>query len=133
MCFAPAAAAFDPLTAPLEEVEEWEAPEPSAVDHAPVPAVSESAAIEAPYEAPPLAPRAAPTATSEDGGGATAQLADVDIMLSMLAAEHRESDPTVALADRMGDRGVRMMVMFGGMAVVAVLAFVGLTALGSIF
>lgn len=77
---------------------------------------------------PPADP--APDATEATGG---AGLDDVDVMLSMLAAEHRQNDRSAALADRMSDRGVRMAVMFGGMLLVGALAFFGLTALGLIF
>jgi hypothetical protein len=62
-----------------------------------------------------------------------AGLDDVDVMLSMLAAEHRQNDRSAALAERMSDRSVRMAVMFGGMVLVGALAFFGLTALGLIF
>jgi hypothetical protein len=68
-----------------------------------------------------------PKAPSEAG------LDDVDVMLSMLAAEHRQNDRSAALAERMSDRGVRMAVMFGGMLLVGAMAFFGLTALGLIF
>ena len=53
-------------------------------------------------------------------------------MLALLAAEHRQDDPTVAWADRFGDKGVRMMIIMGGTAAVAAICFVVLTIFGAL-
>ena len=149
LCYAPVEADFDPLTAPLEELEQRESSglldeqvgptlevidesqstdlltqmAPPVVDEpAPRPAFATSEPVYAPIDASTAAE------SSSDAG-----LDDVDVMLSMLAAEHRQNDKSAALAERMSDRSVRMAVMFGGMVLVGALAFFGLTALGLIF
>jgi hypothetical protein len=56
----------------------------------------------------------------------------VDVMLSMLAAEHRMADPAAGLADRMEDKSTRIAVMVGGTLLVAVVGFLLLLVLGAI-
>lgn len=150
LCYAKIDADFDPLTAPLEELEHRQSDIPGeadqshvaghaleAVDALDIEAISAEASSAGPDTTPLSvpAPRPAltPTPPVEAEAATGHQIDDVDVMLSMLAAEHRRNDPSAALADRMGDRSVRMLVMFGGMALVAAVTFLGLTALGLIF
>ena len=149
LCHAQLEAGFDPLTAPLEELEQRESsglPDEQVGQTLEMIDESQSPHLLAPLAPPPVAepaPRPAfasaePVSASVDASAAAeastdAGLDDVDVMLSMLAAEHRQNDRSAALAERMSDRSVRMAVMFGGMVLVGALAFFGLTALGLIF
>jgi hypothetical protein len=143
LCYAQVEADFDPLTAPLEELEQREflgAGQPDEQVGEALETIDESQSTDvlAPPAAAPVvepAPKPAfPPAVPVPAEAATdAGLDDVDVMLSMLAAEHRQNDRSAALAERMSDRSVRMAVMFGGMVLVGALAFFGLTALGLIF
>jgi hypothetical protein len=72
-------------------------------------------------------------ATPDGAPLATPELSDVDVMLSMLAAEHRRGDATSDLAQRFEDKGTRFLVMGAGMTAVMVLGFVALTLLGHLF
>jgi hypothetical protein len=60
------------------------------------------------------------------------EVTDVDVMLSMLAAEHRRSDPSAGLAERLGDRSTRITVMVGGTILIAGIGFLVLTVLGAV-
>lgn len=64
---------------------------------------------------------------------ASPEVSDIDVMLSMLAAEHREGDPTSRWVGGMEDKATRIAVMVGGTVVVAALGFLMLTVLGAIF
>ena len=44
-----------------------------------------------------------------------------------------QNDPTAGLAERLGDKSTRMMVMFGGMLAIGLVGFLLLTVLGAIF
>ena len=145
LCYAQVEADFDPLTAPLEELEQhasWGAGQPDEQVGQALETIDESQSTDllaplaptpdaepAPKPAFPPAEPVSPTVEATTDAG----LDDVDVMLSMLAAEHRQNDRSAALAERMSDRGVRIAVMFGGMVLVGALAFFGLTALGLIF
>jgi hypothetical protein len=142
LCHTSVEPGFDPLTAPLDEVVQRQTgtttdpvvePEIGPVletidarDHvALVPELAPAATEPQPPAAGVV--ESTPAVTAAEG------IDDVAVMLSMLAAEHRQNDKTSALADRMGDKGARLIVMFGGAALVALVGFLGLTALGFIF
>jgi predicted amidophosphoribosyltransferase len=145
LCYAQVEAHFDPLTAPLEELEQRESVGSVQPDEQVGQALetideSQSTDFSEPLAPTPITePAPKPAFTSAEPVSTVAEtstgagLDDVDVMLSMLAAEHRQNDRSAALAERMSDRGVRMAVMFGGMLLVGALAFFGLTALGLIF
>ena len=76
---------------------------------------------------------AAVTPAEANESETNSEVTDLDVMFSMLAAEHRRGDPTQTLADRLEDKSTRIAVMVGGTMVVALLAFVALTVLGAIF
>ena len=61
------------------------------------------------------------------------EVSDVDVMLSMLAAEHRQGDPTSRWAGSMDDKATRIAVMAGGAVLIAAVGFLLLTLLGAIF
>jgi hypothetical protein len=133
LCYAHIPDEFDPLTAPLDEVigHHDMAIEPeSAVlppDPSSVPDMSREAAIVT--EAEPLF---RPESAASDLDGAV-ELSDVEVMLSMLAAEHKAMDPAAGLMDRFGDKSTRVAIMVGGTVVIGALLFIGLTVLGAIF
>ena len=147
LCFAQLSGGFDPLTAPIEEVLGQSAGTTKTVTP---PVVHEDIETYAPAEprhvADPITTdevRVGPTAPakvapnvglSADLNGSVAQedLSEVDVMLALLAAEHRQGDPTVAWADRFGDKGVRMMIVVGGTAAMAAISFVILTIFGAL-
>jgi hypothetical protein len=144
-CFATVEAAFDPLTAPLDEVE---APEPVAVSVAvepadPTPPPSSTAVEHRPRHArharpagdpltDPLEPagHAATTGTEQDGDSANAESSDpladtdVDLMLTLLAADHRSKEQASALAQYLSDRGTRVIATIIGVSVVAIIGFI---------
>ena len=60
------------------------------------------------------------------------EVPDVDVMLSMLAAEHRQSDPAAGIAERLEDKSTRIAVMVGGMVLIGAVVFLVLTVLGAI-
>lgn len=56
--------------------------------------------------------------------------ADVDLMLTLLAAEHRSNEQASALARHLGDRGTRAIVTAAGIGIFAVAGFVAMAILG---
>ena len=117
LCYAKVESDFDPLTAPLDDV----------IGHDEASAAEESV----PASDPPLQ-------LSEPVSDGTVEelddsVSDVDVMLSMLAAEHRQTDATARFMGRMEDRATRITVMVGGSVIVAALCFAALTLLGAIF
>jgi hypothetical protein len=129
LCYARIEEEFDPLTAPLNVVMgRQEVPESQPPVEAPTPRP----------EAPELVVQALPPTDVEspeesDSTLEAAEVSDVDVMLSMLAAEHRRSDPAAGLADQMTDKSTRIMVMVGGTLLIAGLVFLAFTVLGAIF
>lgn len=113
LCYAGVEPSFDPLTAPLDQVvgraEASETPKPDPITE-PAPA--------APVEAVPL-------------DEPMADVTDLDVMFSMLAAEHRRSDSAAGIAERLGDRSTRIAVMVGGTALIGTVMFLVLTLLGA--
>jgi hypothetical protein len=154
LCFAsttaPSIPDFDPLTAPLAQVmsggDSGVAPQPEAkVGPALPPLQSTEPAQPASWAHPTDFAEAidfaetnesvsrADDATPDVPPSATPELSDVDVMLSMLAAEHRRGDATSDLAQRFEDKGTRFLVIGAGMTAVMVLGFVALTLLGHLF
>jgi hypothetical protein len=139
LCFAPVTQPFDPLTAPLEDfvnqgggtatlthpippvaepVVEFAAPvDTSAVDFVTPDQVRESGV---------------PSADEPDSGKANENVAltDVDVMLAMLAAEHRRADPSAQIVDHMRDKNVRLVIIIGGSVALTALGFVVLAVVG---
>lgn len=72
-------------------------------------------------------------ATSQEHEDDSTEVTDIDVMFSMLSAEHRATDPTSALAGRLDDRSTRMAIMVGGALIVGALLFLVFTLLGAIF
>ena len=159
LCFAQVAGGFDPLTAPIEEVLGHTTTATQTVQAPPVAAPTADAApepVEAPaveplqwhadietYVAPTPSPVIEPLTTDAVTAGATTapveasgqpatELSDVDVMLAMLAAEHRQADPSSEWMDRFGDKNSRMMIILGGTALVAAVIFVLLTVFGAL-
>ncbi len=60
------------------------------------------------------------------------ELSDTEVMLAMLAAEHRQGDPTSKYVERLGDKSARMVVMIGGMVIVTVVVFAFIVVLGAL-
>lgn len=112
LCYAGVEPSFDPLTAPLDEVvgraEALEAPVPDPIEAAPA----------APVKALPL-------------DEPMADVSDLDVMFSMLAAEHRRSDSAAGVAERLEDRSTRIAVMVGGTLLIGTVMFLALTLLGA--
>lgn len=111
LCYAIVQPEFDPLTAPLDEV------------------VGQSGPV-APADAGPVA-----EPDLVDGAAEAEQVVeapDFDVMLSMLAAEHRRSDPAAGIVERLEDKSTRIAVMVGGMAIIGAVVFLVLTVLGAI-
>jgi hypothetical protein len=74
-----------------------------------------------------------PVPVSEDPvESVDSQISDVDVMLAMLAAEHRQAEPTSALAERLGDKGARVLLIAGGTVAIAFVAFVLMALLGAL-
>jgi hypothetical protein len=96
--------------------------------HAEPDAPSEASAVVEPGPVTEVTRPEAPTAGDEQ----IADVSDIDVMLSMLAAEHRRSEPASELAERFGDRSTRVAVMVGGTLVVGAVLFAILTALGAL-
>lgn len=164
LCFARAPEAFDPLTAPLEELTApGERPDPQpAPAHAttvgrgrhsadaaraahPTP-TSRSAEVDLPPAEGQLWQPPSWMALPQDTSGVAEPLAagpaeddtesevtDIDVMFSMLSAEHRATDPTAGLADRLDDKSTRMAIMIGGALIVGAVLFMAFTLLGAIF
>jgi hypothetical protein len=131
---------FDPLTAPLEDVLGRVEAEVAIAPDVPEPTAVEPTAVEpvAVQPAAPPTPRADESSAVVETPGPTeesevSEVTDLDVMLSMLAAEHRAMDRTSIWNERMGDRSTRLAVMVGGTALVALAFFVALTVLGAIF
>lgn len=155
LCFAQLAGGFDPLTAPIDEVlghsdgatktatppvvhEDIE----TYVDEVPRQVVdpittADLAAgspvpmrdpLQDPLQVPvrDLVPPAAPTPEVDE------EVTEVDVMLAMLAAEHREQDPTAKVLDRMGDKSSRVLIIISGTAAVGAAVFICLTILGAL-
>jgi hypothetical protein len=128
LCYATIQPAVDPLTAPLEEV--------IGLDHAVDETLGgteelETVVMEAATEEVP--PPQVFLGLVPEGSGAELALSEVDVMLSMLAAEHRQNERAADLADRLSDKSTRVTVMVGGTLVVGLLLFGVLTALGALF
>ena len=133
LCYASVEASFDPLTAPLAEVvgraEAGDPPVADPVIESLVAAPVANVRLDRPSESLMLTP----LDESADGTGdeSVEEVTDLDVMFSMLAAEHRQSDPTAGLADRLQDRSTRVAVMVGGTALIGGLIYLGLTILGA--
>lgn len=128
LCYAAVKPVFDPLTAPLDDVMDVAA-------GLSAPSEPESAADPEPVSGPELMAEAVlPDVPPEpdEPDEEKIDVSDVDVMLSMLAAEHRRSEPASGLAERLGDRSTRIAVMVGGMVVVGAVLFAVLTALGAL-
>ena len=69
-------------------------------------------------------------ASSEDDD---VEVTDIDVMFSMLSAEHRAMDRTSAITARMDDKSARVAIMIGGALIIGALLFLALTVLGAIF
>jgi hypothetical protein len=138
LCFAKLAGGFDPLTAPIEEVlgqsEGTTKTVIPPVVHEPIETyVSEvSRHVEDPVTTAEVAIGPSTSASDVNQAVAGEDLTEVDVMLALLAAEHRQDDPTAAWADRFGDKGVRMVIIMGGTAAVAAICFVVLTVFGAL-
>lgn len=120
LCFEPLDR-FDPLTAPLEQLEER--PEPPAAGADVEPGPPTQVVVPAPSEV--AAPSEPDLATGHDTD------LDLDTMFLLLAAEHRSQDPLSTVADRMEDRSTRVLVIGGGMVGLS-LVLVGVLALLSL-
>jgi hypothetical protein len=137
LCYAHIPEEFDPLTAPLDEVMGHEPPsvQPLSVEFVPDPepiALPELAPI---LQDPIPVPEHVILGddVTEEDDGEPAELSDVDVMLSMLAAEHKAMDPAAGLMDRFDDKSTRVAIMVGGTVLIGAFLFVGLTVLGAIF
>jgi len=147
LCFAQLSGGFDPLTAPIEEVlgqsdgttktvtppvvhEDIETYAPAEPRHVADPITTDEVTVGPKAAAPASANVGLPA--DRNGSVAEEDLSEVDVMLALLAAEHRQGDPTVAWADRFGDKGVRMMIVVGGTAAMAAISFVILTIFGAL-
>jgi hypothetical protein len=124
LCYARVESGFDPLTAPLEEL--LERSEPVEEPEQPSEVTSASAALDHVYET------SGDVAIATQQEDAQQEVTDVDVMLSMLAAEHRLNDPSAGLAERLGDRSTRITVMVGGTLLIAGVGFLVLTVLGAV-
>jgi len=139
LCFAQLAGGFDPLTAPIEEVlgltegttktltppvahEDIETYAPEVSRHVADPITTDDLASGS------LIPIAGPAQSPE----VEDDLTEVDVMLAMLAAEHRQTDPTVKVLDRLGDKGSRVLIIISGTAVVGAVVLLSLTILGAL-
>lgn len=136
-CFAALGQGFDPLTAPMQDLlnEPDESlmaraahptPQPPAAAAA-QPLVSQSEPARGRHARPSLSPLDQPAETSPTpalNSQPTVDISDVDVMLGMLAAEHRSADPTSALAQHLGDRGAKTLFIVGGVAVASIAFFI---------
>jgi hypothetical protein len=114
LCYADVPQAFDPLTAPIDQV----------LGHVDV---------EPRVEAPATVPTHLTVEPAPEVSDPPVEVSDIDVMLSMLAAEHRSMDPATGWADRLGDRSTRVAIMVGGTVVIGAVLFVMLTVFGAIF
>lgn len=137
LCYAHVGEAFDPLTAPLHEVLgqveagfQFDEPVNEPVERTDV----------APLE---LGIDPTTTLTQTEGYSVDAamgddaeepvEVSDIDVMLSMLAAEHKAMDPAAGFTDRLGDRTTRVAIMVGGTVIIGAFLFAMLTVFGAIF
>ena len=138
LCFAQLVAGFDPLTAPLEELLSEGNGTAVMTQQAPAPAPAPATwTAELPdWESPAESPATSfdpPEPTPEDPAESTdSEISDVDVMLAMLAAEHRQAEPTSELVDRLGDKGARVLLIVGGTVAIAVVVFVMMAVLGTL-
>lgn len=132
LCHTHVPAAFDPLTAPIDQVL-GHAPPPDASTERAVPEVSAAVApIADPLSVEP-APGGSEVADAADSEGeGPGGVPDIDVMFSMLAAQHKATDPAASLMGRLDDRSTRLAIMVGGAMVIGTVLFVGLTVLGAI-
>ena len=125
LCYATVKPVFDPLTAPLDDVIDvaagLSAPSEPEFAAAPEPASVPEPTIDVALPEDPPQP-----------DEQKVEVSDVDVMLSMLAAEHRRAEPASGLAERLGDRSTRVAVMVGGTVIVGAVLFAVLTALGAL-
>jgi len=132
LCFASLGQAFDPLTAPLDEVV-GQSGGGSVVTGGPG-AVMQPATE--PADQRPVAPIPGPDLPAPEGPvapgdtEAIAPIDDVEVMLGMLAAEHRQADRTADLAEQLSNKGTRTAVMLGGALVMTLVLFLLLFAAG---
>jgi hypothetical protein len=137
LCYAPVAEPFDPLTAPLEvllERAEEATHEPAPLEEAHSSRPQEPAQEVVLARPHPEAPAALLSrATIDERSADLEDVSEIDVMLSMLAAEHKAMDPASGLTERLGDRSTRIAVMVGGTAIIGGLLFTLLTVFGAIF
>lgn len=124
LCYAAVKPVFDPLTAPLDDVISVGSGEDEPRLPAPPPQIQSASAPEpavepASVDEPPVDPEL------------KTDVSDVDVMLSMLAAEHRRNEPASGLAERFEDRSTRIAVMVFGTALIGAALFAILTVLGA--
>jgi len=131
LCYAAVKPAFDPLTAPLADVM-GRGGDPDIVAEPAEPFEPEARSGPEAVHHPEVVPAVVAPDESTAGDERMADVSDVDVMLSMLAAEHRRSEPASELAERLGDRSTRVAVMVGGTFVVGAVLFAILTALGAL-
>jgi hypothetical protein len=133
LCYARVDDDFDPLTAPIEQLMEQGNAQHStdprqAVDGQETPSPR--------VEVPPRVDAAGSTTSTQEPDSqeveAPPEVSDVDVMLSMLAAEHRQGDPTARWAGSLDDKATRITVMAGGALLIAGVGFLVLTILGAI-
>lgn len=125
LCYAAVKPVFDPLTAPLDDV----------IDAATAAGEHSGPALPAepqPVPVPERTVQAVRVGEPTEKGEPAVDVSDVDVMLSMLAAEHRRSEPASGLAERLGDRSTRVAVMVGGTLIVGAVLFAIFTALGAL-
>ncbi len=128
LCYAAIRPTIDPLTAPLEEVLGLEETEDQIVDEEPPSKIQPGVHAGLGYES---AVAVQPQPQPEDEAPAV-DITEIDVMLSMLAAEHRQSEPVAGLAERLSDKPTRVTVMVGGTLLVGLVLFGILTALGAL-
>lgn len=119
---------FDPLTAPLAVVAGTEGVSP---DQPPAPAQLAAPQQPVPHDptADPVGEVASPPEAPEPAGSSAEPPVDVDTMLVLLAAEHRSQEPLVGLADRLGERSTRAVVIAAGAVGLSVVLFAVLALL----
>jgi hypothetical protein len=142
----PAESTPDPLTGPLPVTLPGTLPvasvgRPPGETSSPAPVVGEPAPRRGRHAAGPAdeAPPAATAATVSpvpaaqpgpvDGAAPEATEESVDVMLSLLRAEHAQ-EPSVPFADAMSEPATKVVVIFGGMAVLMVLGLLVMLVLG---
>ena len=137
LCYAPVTEPFDPLTAPLDEVlGQVEGAmhdfEPSADTLSPIPEQpAQQDALAVSHLEQSTVSHSPPTIDEECED--LEDVSEIDVMLSMLAAEHKAMDPAAGLTERLGDRSTRIAVMVGGTAIIGGLLFALFTVFGAIF